>query len=93
MKNEFGNTLYCELYGKICYTLREASEVVGSSKRHVHCGHKSAKKRMSKYTPQRKYYCKACGYYHLTHRKHSHEAKVYIYEEIHMLHDTYIKAS
>lgn len=86
MKNEFGNTLYCEACGKICYTQRGASEALYSSKRHVYSRHnQTTKKRMSKYTPQRKYFCQSCGYYHLTHRKHSRESRMYTYEQLHEL--------
>lgn len=84
MKNEFDNKLYCAMCGKICYTQRGASEALYSSKRHVYGRHnQTIKKRMSKYTPQRKYYCKVCGYYHLTHRNHNPDSRLYAHEVYH----------
>jgi hypothetical protein len=70
MKTEEGNYVMCIFTGKICYTEREAGLVINGCKRHVYVGNgrfaKSAHGN-SKAIPRRKYYCKDCGFYHLTH--------------------------
>ena len=70
MKTEEGNYVICIFTGKICYTEREAGLVINGCKRHVYVGNgrfaKSAHGN-SKAIPRRKYYCKDCGFYHLTH--------------------------
>ena len=51
--------------GKVCYSGRAAGEIKKKKKRHHrsdHCGR-------SKEFPRRKYFCKDCGYYHLTSMK------------------------
>lgn len=70
MKTNEGNYVICGFAGKICYTEREAGLVINGCKKHVHMGnHHWAKSAHgnSKSIPRRKYYCKECGYYHLTH--------------------------
>jgi len=55
-----GEKLICEVCGKVCFTLREAGNFIAKCKR---------KKCMKKnnFIPKRSYYCKSCGYYHITH--------------------------
>ena len=70
MKTVDGNYVVCGFSGKICYTEREAGLVINGCKRHVYVGNcrwaKSAHGN-SKSIPRRKYYCKDCGFYHVTH--------------------------
>ncbi len=49
--------LYCA--GKLCLSERQANEMLKGAKR-------NDRKRTGKKIPKRKYYCQACGYYHLT---------------------------
>ena len=58
MKDGFGREIRCESTGKICYTEREAGEILNMPKRHSH----------SNEIPKRKYFCEKCGCYHLTHQ-------------------------
>lgn len=70
MKTFEGNNVTCEMTGKVCYTEREAGVVINNSKRHVHVGcHRwiKADRGNSKNIPRRKYFCKDCGFYHVTH--------------------------
>jgi|GEM_PF-3624019 hypothetical protein len=60
MKDEFEREIRCESEGKICYTEREANEALNSARHH---GNRAKK------TPKRKYFCKKCGYFHLTSQK------------------------
>ena len=60
MKNGEQN-LICEETQKVCMTVREAGMVLNLFKRHHHMRAKKDK------IPKRKYLCKYCGYYHLTH--------------------------
>jgi C4-type Zn-finger protein len=48
--------LKCPVCNKRCYSSRHADEVIGYAKNH---------NRNNK-IPKRKYYCKDCGFYHLT---------------------------
>ena len=70
MKTTEGNYVMCIFTGKICYTEREAGNVINGCKKHFYAGHgrwaKSAHGN-SKAIPRRKYYCKDCGFYHVTH--------------------------
>ncbi len=49
----------CRGCGKRCLTKREAQDLLGTFKTHQE-GHK--------YIPKRLYYCKTCGWYHVTHQ-------------------------
>ena len=72
MKTNEGNYVMCIFTGKICYTEREAGLVINGCKKHFYAGHgrwaKSAHGN-SKSIPRRKYYCKDCGFYHVSHLK------------------------
>ena len=73
MRTEEGTYVMCIFTGKICYTEREAGHVINSCKKHVYLGHGRCGKSShgtgsSKAIPRRKYYCKDCGYYHVTHK-------------------------
>ena len=52
----------CPATGKVCYSQKEAGNVIRRLKRH-RVGHKN------KTIPMRHYYCQECGTYHLTHWK------------------------
>ena len=65
MKNYDGSYVTCEDTGKICYSGREAGEIINSTKHH----HRNDHLGRSKKFPRRKYYCNDCGYYHLTSMK------------------------
>jgi hypothetical protein len=70
MKTVDGNYVVCGFSGKICYTEREAGLVINGCKRHVYVGNRRWAKSAhgnSKSIPRRKYYCKDCGFYHVTH--------------------------
>ena len=70
MKTIDGNYVFCGSTGKICYTMREAGLVINGCKKHVYVGNRHWAKSAhgnSKSIPRRKYYCKACGFYHVTH--------------------------
>ncbi len=55
---------YCKVTGKRCFSEREAGEHINYFKNtHFKWSHRG------KNIPCRKYYCKECGYYHLTHLK------------------------
>ena len=60
MTDDFGNNIICESEGKICYTETEANNALNGAKHH---GNRVKK------IPKRKYFCKKCGYYHLTSQK------------------------
>ena len=53
---------YCNVTGKVCYSQKEAGNVIRRLKRH-RIGITNKK------IPMRTYYCKYCGTYHLTHFK------------------------
>jgi len=63
MKDEFARDIRCEIEDKICYTEREANEALNGAKSHNN---------RSKKIPVRKYFCKKCGFYHLTSQAVSH---------------------
>ena len=62
MSDNQGNYLICKKTGKIIYTEREAGEIVNKCRRH-----KISQNRDKANRPARKYYCKYCGRFHLTH--------------------------
>lgn len=68
MKDSSGNDIVCESEGKICYTEREANETLNSARHH---GNRSKK------IPVRKYFCKECGYFHLTSHKSEKGGKLH----------------
>lgn len=56
-------TDHCRLSGKICYSRRDAGEILNKYKRHRgsdHCGR-------NKKRPIRSYFCRNCGCFHITH--------------------------
>lgn len=61
----------CRGSGKVCYSGREAGEIINFGKRH----HRSDHLGRAKDYPRRKYYCKDCGYYHLTSMKAKYSEK------------------
>ena len=65
MKYVDGSYVTCMESGKVCYSGREAGEIINSGKRH----HKSDHCGRGKEFPRRKYFCKDCRYYHLTSMK------------------------
>ena len=72
MKTSEGNYVMCFFAGKICYTAREAGIVINNCKKHVYLGKGRYGKNAhgngySKAIPRRKYFCKECGFYHVTH--------------------------
>ncbi len=85
MKTVEGNNLQCTYTGKICYTQREAGMVINDCKRHRIFGRHSVKVGYgnSKSIPRRKYYCKYCGYYHVTHLPlYDRDSHNYAWEEV-----------
>ena len=68
MKNNFGKDIICESEGKICYTKREAGNAINEAKKHHYSGESNSAKKI----PVRKYFCKKCGFYHLTSQAVSH---------------------
>lgn len=69
MKTIEGNYVMCGAAGKICYTEREAGLVINGCKKYVYMGGRHWAKSShgnSKSIPRRKYYCKDCGFYHVT---------------------------
>ena len=63
MKDLDGKDIRCVFEGKVCYTEREAGIVMNNAKRH----HYGIDDKRGKNIPKRKYFCKKCGFYHLTH--------------------------
>lgn len=59
---------YCSYCQKICYSAKEASIIIASVKTWRH-------RKKPKQIPQHSYYCKHCGYYHLTHFRGEHTCK------------------
>ena len=60
----------CQDTGKICYTEREAGIVINGCKKHIYAGNRHWAKAQygnSKDIPRRKYFCKDCGYFHVSH--------------------------
>jgi len=66
ISNENGE-LICVACGKVCYSKREAGRI----KNLYHNGARHNRKgRKGDNVPQRVYFCKDCGTYHLTHKKY-----------------------
>jgi hypothetical protein len=63
MKDFQGNYICCKAEEKICYTKREAGIAINSAKKHYY----SNERKRGKIIPKRKYFCKDCGFYHLSH--------------------------
>ncbi|MBQ0168008.1 MAG: hypothetical protein KBT02_12955, partial [Treponema sp.] len=74
MMTQEGEKVLCIETGKICYTEREAGIVMNKARKHSYEGHMKTHKEHyanSKEIPRRKYWCKACGFYHVTHMSRS----------------------
>lgn len=54
---------YCPACGKRCYSERQAGYILNSLKRHHSNDHLGRNKEV----PRRKYFCRDCGNFHLTH--------------------------
>lgn len=71
MKTIEGENIRCVFTNKICYTEREAGHIINGCKKHIYIGNSHWAKQggytNSKNIPRRKYYCKDCGFYHVTH--------------------------
>ena len=70
MKTSSGDYVLCVFTGMICYTEREAGLVINTVKKHHYVGNRKWIKSFhgnSKNVPRRKYFCKDCGFYHVTH--------------------------
>ena len=76
MKDQNQNDIICFQERKICYTEREAGTIVNACKRHNYNSWGVGQK----YKPMRKYYCKDCGFYHVSH------LKSYVFEAKHFKH-------
>ena len=65
MRYSDGNEVVCEKTHKICYTQREAGNIVNDCRRHGYkkCGLRQKNK------PMRKYHCEYCNAWHITHYK------------------------
>lgn len=85
MKTQEGESVICSETGKICYTEREAGLVMNKARKHFYAGHMQMHKEHfanSKDIPRRKYYCKACGFYHVTHKpKYDANSRGYAWED------------
>lgn len=87
MKTNEGIYVMCVSTGKICYTEREAGIVINGCKKHVYLengrfGKTSHGNGNSKSIPRRKYYCKECGFYHVTHLAlYDFDSQNYAWEE------------
>lgn len=57
----------CEETGKICYSEKEAGNLIRYFKTH--------KKNAEKEIPKRSYFCRSCGTFHLTHLKKIYKKK------------------
>lgn len=69
----------CSVAGKICYTEQEAGIVINGCKKHIYMGGRQ----WAKSIPRRKYYCKDCGYFHLTHMAlYNIESRKYTWEDV-----------
>lgn len=86
MKTIEGNYVMCSSAGKICYTEREAGIVINGCKKHSYMGGRHWAKSShghSKSIPRRKYYCKDCGYFHLTHMAlYNIDSRNYAWEDV-----------
>lgn len=72
MKDENQNDVICFQENKICYTEREAGKIVNGCKRHNY----NSWGVQRKYKPMRKYFCRDCGFFHVSHLKsYASEAK------------------
>lgn len=60
----------CEETGKVCMTTREAGSILNMFRHHRR--HWNGKKKI----PKRKYYCKICRCYHLTHMSSYDDGKI-----------------
>ena len=73
MKTQEGESVICVETGKICYTEREAGIIMNKARSHFYEDHMKTRREHftnSKDIPRRKYYCKNCGYFHVTHMSH-----------------------
>ena len=59
MENSFNDAGKCEITGKRCYTEKEADEALNKNHHRKSC--------RAKTIPKRKYLCRECGFWHLTH--------------------------
>ena len=66
--NEWTEKEKCHATGKVCYTQREANEVIRLFKKRSFKCH-------STNIPQRSYVCQFCGNYHLTHFRKKNSTK------------------
>ena len=86
MKTIEGNYVMCSSAGKICYTEREAGIVINGCKKHIYMGGRHWAKSSHghfKSIPRRKYYCKDCGYFHLTHMAlYNIDSRNYAWEDV-----------
>jgi hypothetical protein len=60
---------YCSFTHKICYSQKEAGNIIRSTKRNRKIKHRNQN------IPQRSYYCRHCGAFHLTHYRNFHTSK------------------
>ena len=65
MKDQYQNDIICFPESKISYTEREAGTIVNLCRRHTYSSWGVGQK----YKPMRKYFCKYCGFYHVSHLK------------------------
>ena len=78
MKDQTQNDIICFQEQKICYTEREAGIIINTCKRHNY----NSRGVRSKYKPMRKYRCKDCGFYHVSHLKsYVHDPKEFKHRE------------
>lgn len=63
MQNKETKKTICLVSGKVCLSAREAGEIINNAKKHY--SHRSFSNSPS--IPRRKYFCKECGCYHVTH--------------------------
>lgn len=55
--------MICDETEKVCYSKREAGEIINGCKRHRGSDHLGRNKNL----PKRSYFCRSCGCFHLTH--------------------------
>ncbi|MBQ5492065.1 MAG: hypothetical protein IIT68_08445 [Treponema sp.] len=84
LHKSYGNYVMCETSGKVCYTEREAGGVINGCKKHLNAGNsRSVKAGHGKNIPRRKYFCKVCGFYHVSHfGSYEINPRAYTHEEI-----------
>lgn len=63
MQNYETQKTICLVSGKVCLSARIAGEIINNAKKHYN--HRSFSN--SPNIPRRKYFCKECGCYHVTH--------------------------